>query len=199
MNPMRVLIMSIVLCVAGARETAADLVLRFEPAGHDLRLIFDSQTETNYQFQVSTNLSNWADLGTPITGDGLSKTQVVSTASQWMAFFRVRGSQASAGTAPADAEFTQAVVGRTVLGYTFLNATRFIWFGESGNWDYTKTGSTTGKLIFTYDEDGNNPALYREEIILTFQSPTQGTFRYSEFNFGVEHPGSVSTGSFDLG
>lgn len=199
MKVIRMLITSVVLCVAGAMETAADLMLRFQPAGNDLRLFFDSQTGTNYQFQVSTNLSNWADLGAVITGDGLSKTQVVSSADQRMAFFRVRGTQTSGVTAPSDAEFTQVVIGKTVLGYTFLNATRFNWFGELGNWDYTKTGSTTGKLVFTYDGDGNNPSIYREEVILTFQNPTQGTFRYSEFNFGVEVSSSVSTGPFDLG
>jgi len=198
MKSMQVLIPSVVLWVVGAMESSANLVLRFEPAGANLRLMVDSQPGTNYQLQVTTNLSSWTDLGTLITGDGLTKTQLVSTAGQRMAFFRVRATTTAAGPAPSDAEFTTVVVGKTVLGYSFLNATRFNWFGELGNWDYTRTDSTTGKLVFTYDEDSNNPAIYREEVILTFQTSTQGTFRYSEFNFGVEDANSVSTGTFDL-
>jgi hypothetical protein len=192
------LVLLIVLWVGGTLKTPADLMLQFESTGNDLRLLFNSQAGTNYQFQVSTNLSSWADLGTVIAGDGSSKTQVVSTAGQRMSFFRIQATATSTGPAPSDTEFTAVVVGKNVLGYSFLNATRFNWFGELGNWDYTKTGSTTGKLVFTYDEDGNNPAIYREEVVLTFQTSTQGTFRYSEFNFGVEDTGSVSTGPFDL-
>jgi hypothetical protein len=198
MKAIRILIPSVVLWMVGAMEAPASLLLRFEPAGVNLRLIFDSQTGTNYQVQISTNLSGWTDLGTVITGDGLSKTQVVSTAGQRLAFFRVRGTQTSAGPAPSDAEFTAVVVGKIILGYSFQNATRFSWFGELGNWDYTRIDSMTGKLIFTYDEDGNNLAIYREEVVLTFQTPTQGTYRYSEFNFGVEDAGSVATGMFDF-
>ena len=198
MKVMRMLIPLAVVWMVGAMEAPANLMLRFEPAGADLRLIFDSQTGTNYQFQVSTNLSSWTDWGTVITGDGLSKTQVVSTTSQRVEFFRVRGTQTSAGPAPSDAEFTAVVVGKIILGYSFQNATRFSWFGELGNWDYTRTDSTTGLLVFTYDSDGNNPAVYREEVVLTFQTSTQGTFRYSEYNFGFEDAGSVSTGTFDL-
>jgi len=133
-----------------------------------------------------------------ISGDGSSKTQAVSTAGQRMSFYRIKATATSTGLAPSDTEFTALVVGKTVLDYSFLNATRFNWFGELGNWDYSKIDSTTGKLVFTYDEDGNNPAIYREEFILTFQTSTQGTFRYSEFNFGFEDPGSVSTGPFDF-
>jgi len=199
MKTMWMRILPVALCVAWADGTAADLVLRFEPAGAYLYLSFDSQTATDYQFQTSTNLSTWSDFEAVIPGDGSSKTQVVATAGQPMAYFRLQATQTSPGLAPSAAEYSELVVGQTILGYTYVDPTRFRWFGEWGDWNYTKTGSNTGKLVFTYDEDGNDPAFYREEIVLTFQTRTQGTFRYSEFNFGVEAPGSVWTGPFDLG
>jgi hypothetical protein len=198
MKTIHILILSSVLSIVGAMKVKSALILQCQPAGANLRLIFNSQTGTNYQFEVSTNLANWADWETLITGDGLSKTQTVSTVGQPMAFFRVRASQASAGTAPSDAEFTALVIGKTRFYYTFEDATHFHWQTETGHWDYTKTSGSTGKLVVTYDEDGNNPAVYREEIVLTFQTSTQGTYRYSEFYSGVEYPGSVSTGPFDL-
>lgn len=199
MKAMWMRIVPITLCLTGVCGMAGDLVLRCEPAGAYLYLFFDSQTATNYQLQTSTNFSTWTDSGTVIIGDGSSKTQVVSIAGQPMAFLRLQATPTSPDLAPSAAEFTQLVVGQAVLGYTFVDPSRFHWFEEWGDWHYTKTGATTGKLVFTYDEDDNNPALYREEIVLTFQTRTLGTFRYSEFNLGVELPGSVSTGPFDLG
>ena len=100
---------------------------------------------------------------------------------------------------PLPAAFQSQVVG-TFLPNTptyFTSATRFIWDGtETGNWSYTKTGLDTALLVFTYDEDGNDPAIYREEIILTYTGKDTGTFRYSEFNGNVEDPASVVTGPF---
>lgn len=182
----------------GLIEAHENLLLRIEPASADLSLIFDSQSGTKYQFQVSTNLTNWTDFGTVIPGDDSSKTQMVSTAGRQMGFYRVQATATSTGPAPSDTEFSNMVVGNTVLGYFFVSATRFDWYGETGDWDYSKTDGTTGKLVFTYDEDGNNPAVYREEVVLTFQTSTQGTYRYSEFYNGSEYAGSVSTGPFDL-
>jgi hypothetical protein len=198
MKIIRILILSSVLSAVGAMEVKAALILQCQPAGAHLRLILNSQTGTNYQFQVSTNLTTWEDLGMVITGDGLSKTQTVATVDQPMAFFRVRTGQDNAGPAPSDAEFTALVIGKTLFTYTFVDATRFNWFGEPGNWDYAEISSNRGTLIFTYDEDGNHPAIYREEIVLTYQTATQGTYRYSEFNFDFEDSGSIRTGFFNL-
>lgn len=198
MNATRTLASSLAVWVIVAQAAPASLMLRVEPAGGNLRLIFDSLPGTNYQFQISTNLATWMDWGEIIPGDGFSKTQLVSSVSQPMACFRLRAKEATLSTAPSDAEFTALVVGKTILGYAFLNSTRFDWSGELGNWDYSRTDNSTGKLVFTYDVDGNNPAIYREEIILTFQTNTQGTFRFSVYQFGVEDPGSLSTGPFDL-
>lgn len=199
MKTIRILILSTVLTAVGAMEVKSALILQCHLAGDQLHLILNSQTGTNYQFQVSTNLTTWEDLGTTITGDGLSRTQTVSTVGQPMAFFRISASQISVGTAPTDAEFTALVIGKTLFTYTFVNATRFNWFGEPGNWDYVATGPSSGKLVFTYDEDGNNPAVYREEIAMVFETVTQGTYRYSEFSGNIENSGSVGTGPFNLG
>jgi hypothetical protein len=200
MKTIRRLILFSLLSAVGTMEVRSALMLQCQPAGDHLRLILNSQTGTNYQFQVSTNLTSWNDLGTLITGDGLSRTQTVSTVGQEMAFFRVRASQVSAGIAPTKTEFTALVIGKTLFTYTFVDATRFNWSGEPGNWVYATTSASTGKLVFTYDADGNNPATYREEIVMTFQTATQGTFRYSEFSGNVEDSGSVQTGRpFNLG
>ncbi len=199
MNATRRMILLAGFNIAWEMAVRAALVLQCQPAGENLLVIWNSQPQTNYQFQISTDLTNWTDLGATVTGDGLSKTQTVSTVEPPMAFFRVRASQASAGLAPADAEFTALVSGKMLFQYVFLSATRFSWSGEPGNWDYAKTSDNAGKLVLTYDEDGNNAAVYREEIVLTFQTPTQGTYRYSEFPFGVEDPASITTGDFNLG
>jgi hypothetical protein len=199
MKVMRLTVVLAIQGIMGATAMAGTLTLKYEPAGPDLRLIVDSQTGTNYQFQASTNLNDWSDLGNAIVGDGLTLTQIVSTAVHSKAFFRVRAWQAAGGPAPSDTEFTQAVVGKTLLGYQFVSATRFVWVSEWGNWDYTRINNTTGKLVFTYDEDSNDPEVYREECLLTFVTSTTGTFRYSEFNYGFEDSGSVATGPFDLG
>ena len=177
----------------------AGLAIRVGKSAGSLNLIFDSQSGTNYQFEVTTNFLVWEDIGGMIAGDGSTRTQMVSVADNPKAFFRLSASPAAMDVAPTQAEFTAAVVGKTILGYLFVNSTHFTWSGEPGLWDYTKTGSDTGKLVFTYDEDGNNANVYREEVLLTFQSSTQGNFRYSEYNFGTEDTTSIDTGPFDLG
>ncbi len=199
MKAMRRTVLLSGFCVVLGTAVRAALVLQCEPAGDNLRVIWNSQPETNYQFQISTDLTNWVDFGVTVPGDGLSKTQTLANAGQPAAFFRVRASQASVDLAPTDAEFTVLVSGKTLFQYAFLSASRFSWFGEPGNWDYTKTSGSTGELVFTYDEDGNNPAVYREVIVLTFQTATEGTYRYSAFSFGVEDPASITTGDFNLG
>ena len=69
---------------------------------------------------------------------------------------------------------------------------------DCGNWSYEKIGPDTALIVFTYDEDDNNPQVYREEAVLTFASPNSGSYRYSEIWNGMEDPGSVSTAPFNL-
>lgn len=175
-----------------------NLTLRLEDRAEDVALIFDTQPGTDHQFELSTNLPIWSAWGASIGGNGMAKTQLVAKASYPGAFFRLRASRAPGELAPADSEFTALALGKTLIGCTFLDAARFSRLAETGDWDYTKTGSQRGWLVFTYDTDGNDPAIYREEVALTFQTPASGTYRYSEFNLGSENPASVSGGSFDL-
>ncbi len=190
--------LALVLLFSGLNLVRGQLALRIERSASNLLLIFDTQVSTNYQVQVSTDLKTWQDHQTPIAGDGTTKTQEVTRADRPLALFRLSATTASESIAPSEVAFSATVVGKNVLGYRMVSDSRFSWFGEEGNWTYTQVDHATGKLVFTYDEDGNNPAVYREEALMTFQSPTAGSFRYSEFNGGVEIPASVVNGPFDL-
>jgi hypothetical protein len=92
---------------------------------------------------------------------------------------------------PTPAQMTARLMGMTWGSYVFKGATRFEWSGSPGNWSYQKTGRNTGLLVFTYDEDNNDPQIYREEVRLTFTSATSGTYRYSEYYHGQEYAPSV--------
>lgn len=70
--------------------TSTDITLRASLVGGNLHLVFDTQTGRNYQVQITTNLVDWTNLGTAVVGDGLPKTQQVSTAGHPHAFFRLR-------------------------------------------------------------------------------------------------------------
>lgn len=180
-------------------DTIAAPTLHASLAGGNIQLSFDTQAGMNYQIQIATNLLIWADLGAAVIGDGLTKTQEVATADYESAFFRFIATQPPADTAPTDTEFTALFVGTTFDdGYVITTSTRFDWEGDLGNWDYTKTGINTGILVFTYDEGGNDPSLYREVYVLTFDTATTGAYVYSEWTQDVVDPSSVWTGPFDL-
>ncbi|MGJ8643956.1 MAG: hypothetical protein ACSHX9_11150 [Luteolibacter sp.] len=105
----------------------------------------------------------------------------------------------AASFAPDAATFQAFVLGKTLQGnYQIISPTRFSWFGEQGNWSYTKTGDNTATLVFTYDYEGNNPNVYREQIELTFTSESGGDSVYEEYNFGTLNPFSVQYGPFSL-
>jgi hypothetical protein len=150
-----------------------------------------------YELWGSTNLASLAWEGPLATVSGSNTTQQVTapTAGQPMRYFQVRGFE----MAPEPADFHAQMVGTTLPGtLTYLDsATRHTYDGtEPGDWSYTKTGLDSAKLVFTYDEDGNDPAVYREEIILFYTGKDTGSSRYSEFNSDVEDPGSVATDTF---
>jgi hypothetical protein len=192
------LILTVVLLVSGSNSASGQLALRIERSASHLFLVFDSHAPTNYQVQITTDLKTWQVHGAPIVGDGTTKTQEVTRADSPLAVFRLSATAASEAIAPSEDAFVETVVGNNVLGYLMVNESRFSWFGEGGNWTYTQIDRATGQLVFTYDEDDNNPAVYREEAVMTFETPTAGSFRYSEFNSGVENPASVVNGLFDL-
>ncbi|MHC1768875.1 MAG: hypothetical protein AB9869_32105 [Verrucomicrobiia bacterium] len=192
------LLLAVVLLFSGMNSVRGQLTLRIERSANRVFLVFDTHASTNYQVQTSTDLKTWQDHQAPVVGDGSTKTQEVTRADLPLAVFRLSATAVSESIAPREEAFAAAIVGKNLLGYRLASETRFSWFGEEGNWTYTQVDHVTGKLVFTYDEDGNNPAVYREEALMTFETPTTGSFRYSEINGGKENPASVVNGPFDL-
>ena len=99
----------------------------------------------------------------------------------------------SAGNAPSEAEMLLILPGQefrdTVGFYNFLNDTIFTWneppdVPEFGKWSYELLSADVGKLTLTYDEDGYDPELYREEITLNFSDPASTVFEYQEYEYG---------------
>ena len=102
------------------------------------------------------------------------------------------------GYALTPEDFRDRVVGYQFpgVGYVFLSETKFDWNGEPGNWSYERTGPHTGMLLFTYDEDNNNPDVYREVYSLNFETTHSGSYDYTEVADGTVT--SSSGGGFDL-
>ena len=88
----------------------------------------------------------------------------------------------SIGVAPSKEAFNNLVVGRQFFDFAMISPTRFIWEGEGGDWTYEKTGPSTGRLVFTYDEDGNNRSIYFEQADFSFDDSVSGNFVYSEWS-----------------
>ncbi len=95
-----------------------------------------------------------------------------------------------AGFAPADqAAFDSVFVGKQIVQDAFNYRLVFIGPGRvreidggessEGNSGYVRTGPDTGTLTYTYDATGNDPALERSEMRMTFTSPTTGSFVYT--------------------
>ncbi|NDV61598.1 hypothetical protein G0Q06_03965 [Puniceicoccales bacterium CK1056] len=87
----------------------------------------------------------------------------------------------AAQLAPSEGTVAASLPGQSIGGTQFLSATRFDWFGEPGNWSYTRLSQNVGLLTQTYDDGGNNPASYREETELTFLTEISGTYAYREY------------------
>lgn len=58
-------------------------------AGNSLLIKWQSQVNTSYQLQSTTNLQHWVDVGTPIAGDGTIRTATNSAAGFTNQFFRL--------------------------------------------------------------------------------------------------------------
>ncbi|MEO5803385.1 MAG: hypothetical protein ABIR24_07625 [Verrucomicrobiota bacterium] len=58
--------------------------------GGTILLKWQTQVNTAYQLQGSTNLQSWTDIGTPVTGDGAIRTVTNSTSSFTTRFFRLK-------------------------------------------------------------------------------------------------------------
>jgi hypothetical protein len=193
---MRTIIMFLVLfgCFQGSKVLSADVLLQWglSPAGLTLR--FDLEPGVSGRLERSTDLAEWVETGGPIVGGSAIEEVELGALTGGGDFYRLRVDAAE--LAPSPAQFEAMIVGTLFSGYRFTSPTRFDWNGEAGDWAYSKTGPDTGVLVLTYDEDGNDPSRYREEMVLTFSSPTAGSYRYSEYWMGTEIPSSVGTGSF---
>jgi len=172
------------------------LSIRLEGSG--VLLSYPSQEGFMYELERSTNLTHWERLGPARSGTGFIITEGPIETVEPGNFFRVLSSETPTGLAPTPEEMAAILVDTTWIGYTFASATRFHWFNEWGNWLYTKTGPDTGLIVFTYDEDDNDPDLYREEVKLVFLTPDSGTARYSEWIRTVENPRSIDTFAFNF-
>ncbi|MBN2163787.1 MAG: hypothetical protein JXR25_14960 [Pontiellaceae bacterium] len=76
--------------LVGFEITAATGVpLQPSLSGSDLLVIFDTEARSSYQLQRSTNLMDWVNFQPALIGDGLGKTQAVSTVELDTAFIRV--------------------------------------------------------------------------------------------------------------
>ena len=70
--------------------------------------------------------------------------------------------------APGDLIF-DLLAGGPYQEYDFISRTRFIFGGnEPGNYAVSRPSDDQVVLTLTYDEDGNNPAVFREVFTLTF-------------------------------
>ncbi len=161
-----------------------------------VRLSHETIAGNTYALEQSADLDDWQSAGPAKAGDGQTAIHEIELPTAGARFFRL---SITGGNAPTETVAMALFVGTTLGGgYNFSTSTRFDWRGEDGNWSYEKTGPDTALLVFTYDEDGNNPELYREEVVLTFTTPKSGSYRYSEYNRGTENPRSVSVSPFSL-
>jgi hypothetical protein len=185
--------------VAPANVGGQAVQLNLELGDGVVRLSHETIAGNTYALEQSADLDDWQSAGPARAGDGQTAIHGVELPTVGARFFRLLITGTPAGNAPTETEAMALFVGTTLAdGYHFRSSTRFDWQGEDGNWSYEKTGPDTALLVFTYDEDGNDPGYYREEVVLTFTTSRSGTYRYSEYNGGVEDPGSVSVSSFNL-
>jgi hypothetical protein len=86
---------------------------------------------------------------------------------------------------------------QTHLGYTFDSLSRFTWNGtEQGNYSIFYIDEDTVQLYFTYDSDGNDGTIYREEVDLNFNGSTVVPYEYREYNSDIL--GVTSSGTLNL-
>jgi len=185
-------------CLFGAWPVTAAATIAIGRSDTGMVIAFDTELGKTYGIQVSADLEDWADLGLALEGDGIPATHLLADPQVPRGFYRLSITDNLVELAPTAEQFQELVVGTSIYTYDFVSSTRFEWFDETGNWSYTKTGADKAKLVLTYDEDQNDPDVYREEILMTFASPTSGTARYSEYYGSVEIPSSVQLLPFDL-
>ena len=177
---------------------AGEIRLTLIRTGNVLQISFPTETGKRYELVSATDLQTWGASLLSKTGDGQTILHELDTSADAVQFFRLVVQDSPGGLAPTLDRATELLVGGTWAGYDFNTTNRFDYQGENGNWTYQKTGPDTGLLVFTYDSDGNNANVYREEVVLEFVTETTCNYRYSEYNGGVEDPESIGTGFLDL-
>ena len=145
--------------------------------------------------------AHWADSGGWTTEFVLYSGTAGQAASGTLSFYDAAGlsldltvppgsTPPADGFAPADpAAFDSVFVGRQIAEDAFDYRLVFIGPGrvrevhdgesQEGNSLYARTGPDTGTLTYTYDASGNDSAVERSEIQLTFTSATTGSFVYT--------------------
>jgi hypothetical protein len=187
-----------VLAAAFAHTLSAQEVrLQLVQDGLSLQVSYDTIEGKTYNLQASADLVTWEDTGISKAGDGLAALHEVGPAGPDPRFYRVMVGEGVTDLAPTPTQMTEILVGTVQLGsYSFISPTEFKWKTEPGRWTYEKTGADTGTIVLTYDEDGNDPAVYREEYRLTFTSARAGTYLYYEY--WLDRQISSSSGPFSL-
>lgn len=161
----------------------ADLTISHSPG--QVTLGYLAETGRCYEVWATTDLDSdtWTGPIETRIGTGNEEAVPISTAGFDRRFFQLRISD----LAPGAVDFQNQVVGGMLAdtNYRMTSATRFSWFGQTGDWTYTKNDADSATIIFTYDAYANSPAIYREEISLTFTGKGTGTYDYCEYNFNV--------------
>lgn len=208
-----------------AEPSISNVIAEQIPGRHAVKLVYDLEDSENGLHAISVlwsgdNGQNYAEVpvaalegaasnegnyGAGVSaGSGKNLEVDVSEIPQLSAVFsrQVRfkvqvGEGNPGGFAPSEAEFASFFVGRTIPGnYEILDASRFQWENELGNWTYSKTDENSGVVIFVYD--GYPASSYREELELEFTGEWQGDYVYREFVGGVETVAARQTGTFDF-
>jgi len=88
--------------------------------------------------------------------------------------------------APTLPTFSYILEDWVINGTVFNENGTFVFNGnEPGQWTAEAVGDHQILLTQTYDADGNNPAIYREESLITFNGTTTVALNYKEFDGGV--------------
>ncbi len=66
--------------------------------------------------------------------------------------FLLSAVSSSAQFAPSEETAAANLPGQSIGGTQFLTTTRFDWFGETGNWSYTRLSANLGRITQTYDD-----------------------------------------------
>jgi len=171
--------------------------LRLNYDGLALQVSYETVEGKTYVLHTSHDLIDWEETGLSKNGDGLTAVHEVGPAEAVPKFFRLIVRDAVSEWAPSLSEMAEILVGSVQFSYSFTSPTRFAWNNEPGEWRYEKTGPNAGLIVLSYDEDGNDPGVYREELVLTFNSALAGDYLYYEYSYGRRT--YTTWGTFTLG